>query len=287
VSASGKLSALAGQSKGSRAIRFCWDKEREEITTFTRGEFERLYGKKPKVHIKYLDGIEPLEIITLPALIQYLERSNPGSKLSFESIQDCSGGAVLTLAIEDSDNTSAEQMEQLRSSIQAEAEQKPSQFRRVLREKEEIILWLDGQVESLNWTFNELLLNQKPTILLTAGDFKMGDEYNVRGQAGAVGPNAHAHDMTFNQIVSQIDKSTDFGQLANELVKLRRRMIQEAKETSQYIAVGEVAKAEEKARNKDSSKAVKSLKAAGKWTLEVATKIGVSLTTDVINSLWG
>jgi hypothetical protein len=32
----------------------------------------------------------------------------------------------------------------------------------------------------------------------------MGDQYNV-GQAGAVGPNAHAHNMVFNQIGSQIE----------------------------------------------------------------------------------
>src|SRR5215469_9841391 len=28
----------------------------------------------------------------------------------------------------------------------------------------------------------------------------MGDRYDVHGQAGAVGPNAHVHDVTFNQI---------------------------------------------------------------------------------------
>jgi hypothetical protein len=32
----------------------------------------------------------------------------------------------------------------------------------------------------------------------------MGDQYNVYGQAGAVGPNAHSHDLTFNQVWKQL-----------------------------------------------------------------------------------
>lgn len=137
------------------------------------------------------------------------------------------------------------------------------------------------KVDVLNLIFNPR------TVLNYQGDFQMGDEYNISGQAGAVGPNAHAHDMTFNQLVNHVEKSTDFAQLAKELIKLREAMAQEAKETSHYIAVGEVAKAEEAANNKDSSKLVESLKAAGKWTLEVATKIGTTLATDIIKQSMG
>jgi hypothetical protein len=34
-------------------------------------------------------------------------------------------------------------------------------------------------------------------------DKDKGDTYNISGQAGAAGPNAHAHDNTFNQIVNE------------------------------------------------------------------------------------
>ena len=55
------------------------------------------------------------------------------------------------------------------------------------------------------------------------GDFTMGDKYKT-GQAGAVGPNAHAHDMNFNQIWSEISGSIDTEKLGDELAKLRLEM---------------------------------------------------------------
>jgi hypothetical protein len=114
----------------------------------------------------------------------------------------------------------------------------------------------------------------------------VGDTYNTN-QAGAVGPYAHAHDMTFHQIGSRIEQSMDLSELAGELSQLRQAMSQEAKETSHHIAIGEVAKAEEAANARDSSKMAKSLKAAGKWTLDVATKIGTSLATEAIKESMG
>jgi hypothetical protein len=115
----------------------------------------------------------------------------------------------------------------------------------------------------------------------------MSSDTNIAGQGGAQGRYAHGHDMTFNQVVSQVDKTVDLEKLANERGKLREAMTQEAKETSHYLAVGEGAKAEEAAKAKASSKVVESLKAAGKWTLDVATKIGVSLATDVLKQSMG
>ena len=54
------------------------------------------------------------------------------------------------------------------------------------------------------------------------------ETYNISGQAGAVGLNAHAHDMTFNQIGSQIEKSMGLAALANELEVLRQALKKEA-----------------------------------------------------------
>jgi hypothetical protein len=241
-----------------------WDEKREKVTTYGPRDFERLFSQKTRIQIKYLGGITSLEFVTLPALIQHLEALHEGCKLRFESIQDDSGGALVSVVIDDdAHDTSPAQMEQLRVQIQTEVEHKALQLRLALREKEGIILRLGGQVQALQWTVDELLLNQKPNVFLTGGDVNIGDEFNVSGQAGSVGPNAHIHDITVHQIVSQLDKLTDFGQLANELVILRKAMTHEATENLHYIAVGEVAKAEEAAKNKDPSKVVESLKAAG------------------------
>ena len=49
----------------------------------------------------------------------------------------------------------------------------------------------------------------------------MGDQYNVSGQAGAVGPNAHAHDMSFQQLWNKASSEIDLSKLASELRELR------------------------------------------------------------------
>src|SRR3954468_10858069 len=47
-----------------------------------------------------------------------------------------------------------------------------------------------------------------------------GDTFNIRGQAGAVGPGAHAHDNTFQQIQAGID----LPKFAEELGRLHAAM---------------------------------------------------------------
>lgn len=263
-----------------------WDRKREKIIEYGPGDFERLYSEKTRLQIKYPNGITPLEIVTLPALIQHLETSHPVCKLRFESIYDASGGALVSIIIDDTSEISFEKMEQLRVSIQSEAEHEVQRFRIALKEKEELILRLEGQVQAFQWTYKELLLNQKQNLLFITGGFEMSDTYNV-GQAGAVGPTAHAHDMTFNQVGGLIEKSMDLGQLSIELSKLRQAMTQDANDAEHYIAVGEIAKAEQAAKSKDTSKLTESLKTAGKWSLDVATKIGVSLASEAIKHSMG
>lgn len=149
---------------------------------------------------------------------------------------------------------------------------------------------LPGECDAL---FNALrIIDVEKNILKKVEDFAqqsfifkeqiMGDKYNVSGQAGAVGSNAHAHDMTFNQLGSQIEKSVDLMQLANELSKLRQAMMKESTEVEHSIAVGEIAKAEQAAQSKDSSKIAEHLKSAGKWALDIASKIGVPIAVEAL-----
>lgn len=118
------------------------------------------------------------------------------------------------------------------------------------------------------------------------GEVKMGDTYEA-GQVGAMGPNAHAHDMTFNQIWNQLQSSVDLSQLANELSRVRQEMKKEAVEPEQDIAVSEIAKAEQSAKSGDGSKTLEHLKSAGKWALDTATKIGTSLAVEAIKKSMG
>lgn len=133
-----------------------------------------------------------------------------------------------------------------------------------------------------------LALNQTVELLAGKGDtYVMGDNYKVSGQAGAVRPNAHVHDLTLNQIASQIENSIDLSQLGDELSKLHEAMKGEAANSEHYKAIGSVMEAEVAAKAKDSSKVAESLKSAGKWTLDLASKIGASLAAEAIKHSMG
>ena len=115
----------------------------------------------------------------------------------------------------------------------------------------------------------------------------MGDQYNTSGQVGAIGPNAHAHDMTFQQIWNGMSDKVDLSALAVELAKLRATMESEAKQPSEKFAVGAIAAAEESAKQNDGPKAMEYLKSAGKWAFSVAEKIGVGIATAALKSSLG
>ena len=114
----------------------------------------------------------------------------------------------------------------------------------------------------------------------------MGDNYTAQ-QAGAMGPHARAHDMTFNQAWSQIGNSIVLKDLASELSKLRQEMKKDAIDPEQDIAVSEVAKAEQAATSGDGSKTLQHLRSAGKWAFDVATKIGTGLAIEALKAASG
>jgi hypothetical protein len=122
---------------------------------------------------------------------------------------------------------------------------------------------------------------------IVMGDERMGDTYNVSGQAGAVGPNAHVHDVNFTQTWQQMQSSVDTSQLANELATLRAELERQGTEPAQKMAAGAVAAAEASARQNDGPKALEYLSSAGKWALDVAEKIGVAVATAAIRAALG
>lgn len=149
-------------------------------------------------------------------------------------------------------------------------------------------LWKMGSsMSSQNATYNNQRYKQDhKSNTIYRGDVKVGDQYSV-SQAGAVGPNAHAHDMSFNQNYAQIDSSINLLQLADELSRLQKAMMKEATEAEHSIAIGEVAKAEKAAKTKDVSKVTEHLKSAGKWSLDIASKIGVPIAVEVLKKSLG
>ncbi|NKM68575.1 hypothetical protein [Rhizobium laguerreae] len=126
----------------------------------------------------------------------------------------------------------------------------------------------------------------KATRNMFVRELNMGDSYKV-GQAGAVGPNAHSHDMTFQQVWSEAEQKVDLKTLADELSKLRSALKEQALTSEEDAAIGEIAKAESAAKNNDGPKALAHLKAAGNWALGVAEKIGVGVATSAIKTALG
>ncbi len=115
----------------------------------------------------------------------------------------------------------------------------------------------------------------------------MRDKYETNGQAGAVGPKAHAHDMDFNQLWNQSSSEIDLPGLAEELLQLRQALKEEAKTLEHDTAVGEIAAAATAAEAGDGPKALEHLKNAGRWTLGVAEKIGTALATAALKTALG
>ena len=152
----------------------------------------------------------------------------------------------------------------------------------------------DDLVESDVKVFTEVIdhLIQKPRSSLTQHIFISGginimrDQYNVK-QAGAVGPGSHSENSTFNNVIQNDGDTLNFIQLTEELQLLRQRMVNEAKVADEFVAIGEIAKAEICASKKDTVGLQEHLKVAGKWAFDAATQIGTSLTAELIKKSIG
>jgi hypothetical protein len=157
------------------------------------------------------------------------------------------------------------------------------------REAENFVL--PGEIESIITTLQNL--NIRRNILHKVEEYLhqevmiiMGDQYNVQ-QAGAVGPNAQAQNMSFNQIWINSAQNIDLDILAAELASLGARLKEEAKEPEQYTAIGNVMSAEKEARQGNGAKMLEYLSKTGQWVLEMAKSIGVPVAIEALKRAMG
>lgn len=116
------------------------------------------------------------------------------------------------------------------------------------------------------------------------GDLRMTNDTYSAGQAGAMGPDAHAHDMTFQQVWNQNQASIDLPRLSSELGRLREAMRAQPSGLDQDAALGSVALAERAAEKGDGPSALRHLKSAGKWALKVSEQIGVRVAAAALKA---
>jgi GTPase SAR1 family protein len=113
------------------------------------------------------------------------------------------------------------------------------------------------------------------------------ETYNIKGQTGAVGPGAHAHDMAFNQIWNEIKDEIELSALTKELAELRSTLKEEATEPEHDMSIGAIASAERSAKEGKGPKALEYLSKAGTWAFDKATKISVPVATAALKAALG
>jgi uncharacterized protein YjbI with pentapeptide repeats len=260
--------------------RAFWDRASDEPTDYGEGEFERIFAEKPRIVLRYPGGLSPVDLLALPLIVERLQTEHPGSVLQVRSMQNDAGGASVTITVEDLSVRAPEEFGQELVRIQTKLEC-------VIEERDRIQRLLGSMVsegisrmaEVLKLPRQEIHVHRPSGLTAIEGPVMSGDTYNISGQAGAVGPSAHAQDNTFQQIQSGID----LPKLAEELGRLRGTMKGEATGTrEQDKAIGAVADAEEAAVKGDGPAALRYLKGAGTWALGIAEKIGVNVATEAL-----
>ena len=156
---------------------------------------------------------------------------------------------------------------------------------------EEDFLDLDDQTAVIRYAQQlvELDGHYEPGTRERVTEVVMGDKY-VSGQGsqtGAMGPNAHVHDVTFSQAWGQLAPTIDVTQLAAELAQLRIAARREATTPEDDSTVAALGEAQLAAENGDGAGVMANLAKATRWALSVAEKIGVSVAAAAIKAAIG
>jgi hypothetical protein len=131
-----------------------------------------------------------------------------------------------------------------------------------------------------------IILHNSSLTFFQQGGSSMGDTYNA-GQVGAMGPQAHAHDITFQQLWTSSCQQIDLEALAKELRRLILELKEVATEPEHQISIGNVEAAAQTAEKSQGPKTLQHLRNAGKWVLGVAEKVGVGLAVSVLKTAVG
>lgn len=119
----------------------------------------------------------------------------------------------------------------------------------------------------------------------TAPEGQPGYVVNVSGQNSRV--NINSTDNSTNVVHYQPQQMV---QLAEELLTLREELLQRARSSEDYVAIGAVSQAEIAANAGDSTKLGKvlsTLGAGGRWVLDVAEEISVKLAVEAVKAHMG
>jgi uncharacterized protein YjbI with pentapeptide repeats/class 3 adenylate cyclase len=148
-----------------------WDRMRKEQTIYSQGEFERLYADKTKIVLHYPGGINPIEVATLPALIQRIEAIHPGCILRLHSVQEAPGGAMVTLVVDDRGGRTPAEIEELKTALEVTGKRLIGLERKLLDE-ESARKWAEEEISCRDKILAYLYLEQTERKLLSQADTK-------------------------------------------------------------------------------------------------------------------
>ncbi len=145
--------------------------------------------------------------------------------------------------------------------------------------------WLEAYQAGLHRSKNYL------SVFLTRSEAEviLGDKI-IGGSKVVLYPKAQAGDISASGAVHLGGvEERQLRELAEELGRLRRQMRAESDpdNTDHDVELGAVALAEKAARAGDRSGTLSHLRAAGQWCLDIGTRIGVNLVTEVIQASTG
>lgn len=140
---------------------------------------------------------------------------------------------------------------------------------------------LRGQIEGFNFRPQ---IEQK-TINIIENYYEKIDVMNDKS-ISITGDNNQANTGDFSSQHQQVNyylpPDLDYDKLQEELEALKKEMQSSAGTPEEYTALANVAAAEKEAKEKKGNKVVECLKKGGQWVMDVGTKIGVSLVTELL-----
>jgi hypothetical protein len=233
---------------------------------FRPKEFEELYKQLPTIEYFFEHGFTPIDAFLMDQIVQAINERNPKFELKLDSLHSRGQPhAIFTVLHQESAEEALKQ-------IKADYEDRIKIF--------------EAERNTIERCFMKVI--EKPRTYIEYSEMiEMGDKYDIKGQTGAVGPGAHAHDLNFNQLWNQYPSEIDLKQLAGELSNLRDSLIQKADEPEHYRAIAEVSEAEAASQANDGSKALEHLKKAGKWAFSVAENIGTTIAAEALKKAMG
>jgi hypothetical protein len=235
---------------GVTCQRAFWEQYSGEPTNYGKGDFERIFAEKPRIILRYPDGISPALLVMLPLMVERLEAKHPNCKLDIHSVQNDGNGATVTVTVDDLASRSSEDFMAEIQDLQGELS--------VLEAKYEVV---------------EKYLNKLLDRMMDMPKFEI---HEIHGPVGAIGDNARVQQISN-------ESGIDLSKLAEQLRELRNAMNAENERTpEQDKEIVAVARAEDAATEKKGPAALGYLRTVGKWTCDIAEKIGVDLAVEAI-----